>query len=90
MYKQDLTLAVVKWSICATSTFEFKASLVITGLCLHCMEIRPLILIEPDSKKSHSGGRWAGMHISVAEPLQIPCVTVEKLILSVSNAILGL
>lgn len=73
MHKQDLTLAIVKWSICAAAIFKFKASLVIIDICLHCTEVRPLILIEPDSKKSHSGRKQAGMHSSVAEPLQIPC-----------------
>lgn len=53
------------------------------------MEVRPLIFVESDSEKTHSGGGWAGMHTSLVEPLQMPHLTMKKLILSVSSVILG-
>lgn len=62
-------------STCAAAIFAFQACLIITAICLYdflCVEIRPQIFIEPDSKKTRSEGRWKGTHTSVAEPLQIP------------------
>lgn len=67
MPKQDLALTTVNWSTstCAAAIFPFEASLIITAICLHdflCVEIRPQIFIEPDSKKAHSEGRREGIH----------------------------